>query len=129
MQKNQPNLEAELNECEWIKEKMRSDERYAQNFYAALCNNDFQKNDVWPVLKNQFWSCSWRAAGGIVARARDCGESYMDWYCSGIRDIDYDEEINKGWDQRNFVPEGVITEEIRQDLVQMGWIAREFTVD
>ena len=114
------NLEADLRACEWMCEKVRADQRYAQNLYAAMCNRDFIKLDVIPILKEETWSCSWRYAGGIVAHMRQEGD-YIDWYCSGIRDIDYDEEVNKRWDERKYVPEGVVTEEIEQDLKKLGW--------
>ena len=79
------NLEYDLRSTEWILEKVRSSVSYAQNLYAALCNNDFQKLDVMPILTDKFWSCSWRYAGGIVADMRQQGD-YIDWYCSGISD-------------------------------------------
>jgi hypothetical protein len=81
-QKN--NLEYDLRSTEWIVDKVRASESYAQNLYASMCNNDFQKLDVVEVLKNNTWSCSWRYAGGIVAHMRGQGD-YIDWYCSGIR--------------------------------------------
>lgn len=114
------NLEHDLRTCDWIAEKC-VDDRYAQNLYAALCNNQFVKNDVWPLLKDQRWSCSWRYAGGIIADIRESGD-YIDWYCSGIRNIDHDEEVNKQWDSRHYVAESVVTDEIRQDLFTLGWI-------
>ena len=77
------NLEYDLRTNEYMVNKVRTDEVYAQHLYAALCNNDYQKNDVWPILQDKRWSCSWRYAGGILANM--CGEGdYMDWYCSGI---------------------------------------------
>lgn len=106
------NMEYDLRTCDWILEKTRSSKIYAQNLYAAMCNRDFIKHDVVPILKNQYWSCSWRYAGGIIADMRQEGD-YIDWYCSGIK---YDDEIT------NFVPEGVVTDEIRQDLLKLGWI-------
>ena len=78
------NLEYDLLTTDWILEKVRGDDVYAQNLYAAMCNNDFQKLEVLPVLKDQRWSCSWRYAGGIVADMQQHGD-YIDWYCSGIR--------------------------------------------
>jgi len=117
-QKN--NLEYDLRSTEWIVEKVRSSEDYAQNLYAAMCNNDFQKLDVVEVLKNNTWSCSWRYAGGIVAHMRGQGD-YIDWYCSGIIGSDYfddDPEVAK----KNYVSEGVVTEEMHQDFKKLGWI-------
>lgn len=129
-QKN--NMEYDMRTCDWMLEKVRASEAYAQNLYAAMCNNDFQKNEVWPQLKNQTWGCSWRYAGGIVADMRGEGD-YIDWYCSGIREsISEDDEtfrnLSKADQERylylknNFVSESVVTDEIRQDLFRLGWI-------
>lgn len=124
------NLEFDLRSCSWMIEKVRSREEYAQNLYAAMCNNDFVKNEVWPVLKDQRWHCSWRYAGGIVAHMRQKGD-YIDWYCSGIRGGATEEELASAteeqrtqyyWCQENFVSESVVTDEIREDLLKLGWI-------
>jgi hypothetical protein len=113
-QKN--NLEYDLRSTDWIIEKVRASESYAQNLYAALCNNDFQRQDVWPVLKDQKYTCSWRYAGGIIADMREQGD-YIDWYCSGIRGgMSYDEVLPE-----ELVPEGTVTDEVRADLLQLGW--------
>ena len=82
------NMEYDMSQADWFVSRVRGSDAYAQNLYAALCNNSFQKQDVWLILKDAYWSCSWRSAGGIVADLRDCGEDYMDWYCSGIGDKD-----------------------------------------
>lgn len=115
------NLEWDLRTTDWILEKVRTNEAYAQNLYAAMCNNDFIKREMWPILKDQKWSCSWRYAGGIVAHMRQEGD-YIDWYCSGIRDVSHDEEENKLWDGRGYVSESVVTEEIENDLHKLGWL-------
>jgi hypothetical protein len=107
------NMEYDLRSTDWILEKVRASKVYAQNLYAAICNNDFQKLDVMPILKNQTWSASWRSAGGIVANMRQEGD-YIDWYCSGIREVDAD--------PNGYVPESVVTNEIREDLKRLGWI-------
>lgn len=115
------NMEYDLRSTDWILEKVRASDSYAQNLYAAICNNDFQKLDVMPILKNQTWSASWRSAGGIVANMRQEGD-YMDWYCSGIRSDDtYDPELNIAY-PNEYVPESVVTDEIREDLKRLGWI-------
>jgi hypothetical protein len=45
----------------------------------------------------------------------------MDWYCSGIRN-DYNQESeSKISNPLNYVPEGLITDEIRNDLQKLGW--------
>lgn len=105
------NLEYDLLTTDWILEKVRNSESYAQNLYAALCNNQFVKNDVWPRLQDQRWSCSWRYAGGIIADMIQKGD-YIDWYCSGIGSKDTNE----------YVGEGHVTDEIRDDLLKLGWI-------
>jgi hypothetical protein len=113
-QKN--NLEYDLRSTDWIVEKVRVSESYAQNLYAAMCNNDFQRQDVWPVLKDQKYACSWRHAGGIIADMRGQGD-YIDWYCSGIRGgMSYDEVLSS-----ELVPEGTVTDEVQADLQRLGW--------
>lgn len=99
------NLEQDLLTSEWIQSKCRSSLIYSQNLYAALCNNKF-------FYENKEWTCSWRHSGGIVADIRNCGEDYMAFYCSGISTID------------GFVAEGFVTEEIRLDLIRLGWIIK-----
>jgi len=98
------NLEYDLRSTDWILAKVRSCDEYAQCLYAALCNNEFQQQAVWPLLKGESWSCSWRYAGGIIADMQEKG-GYMDWYCSG--------------------GEGYVTEEIAEDLLRLGWRAVE----
>jgi hypothetical protein len=124
------NMEHDLRATGWIVAKARASEGYAQNLYAALCNNDFQKNDVWPQLKNQTWSCSWRYAGGIIADMLGQGD-YMDWYCSGITgEVDTDTyakmspelQEKHNYYQTHFVGESVVTDEIREDLFKLGWL-------
>ncbi len=116
------NLEYDLRSTDWIVEKVKADETYAQNLYAALCNNEFQKLDVMPILKNKKWSCSWRYAGGIISDMREEGD-YIDWYCSGIRnDGDDDESIDTGYIKKKYVSESVVTDEVRDDLKKLGWV-------
>jgi hypothetical protein len=110
-QKN--NLEWDLRTADWILEKVRISDSYAQNLYAAMCNNSFQKLDVMPILKEERWHCSWRYAGGIIADMREKGD-YIDWYCSGM-----------GKNDEGFVPESAVTDEIRQDLKKLGWVVIE----
>lgn len=114
-QKN--NMEYDLRASEELCHKVKANDTYAQNLYAAMCNNDFQKLDVVPILKEETWSVSWRYSGGIIADMREEGD-YIDWYCSGIGDGlgNGDPEHIKG-----YVPEGCITDEIRNDLQRLGW--------
>jgi hypothetical protein len=113
-------MEYDLLTTDWILEKARASESYSQNLYAAMCNNEFQKLDVMPILKDEKWGCSWRYAGGIIADMREQGD-YIDWYCSGIRGgVDFSGE-NEVYDEKKLVPEGQITDEIRDDLQRLGW--------
>jgi len=128
------NLEYDLRTTEWITEKAKCDNIYAQHLYAALCNNYFTRNDVWPILTEKKWSCSWRRAGGIIADMREDGE-YIDWYCSGIIDENkIDEKLNNPLsehekktilDLKAHVSESTVTDEIREDLLKLGWIVVE----
>ena len=90
----------------------------------------FIKLDVMPILKNQRWSASWRHSGGIIADMREEGD-YIEWYCSGISN----EEFGNGLDgtkpvtdkaDRTYVPEGTVTDEIKEDLKKLGWVAVEW---
>ena len=125
------NMEYDLLTTDWILEKVRADDAYAQNLYAAMCNNGFIKLEVIPVLRGEEWSCSWRYAGGIIADMQQKGD-YIDWYCSGIRDIGVyapaeenevftEEQLARKAVVDRYVPEGQITDEIRNDLQRLGW--------
>jgi hypothetical protein len=118
------NLEQDLKDARWLVDKVRSSDAYAQNLYAALCNNAFQKLEVVPILRDDTWSCTWRYAGGVVADIR-CKGDYMDWYCSGIQgdpeEIDYAAAEAQGFEIQKYVSESIITDEIRQDLKLLGW--------
>lgn len=125
------NLEYDLRTNSTIIDKCK-DTIYAQHIYAALCNNEFQKNDVMPILKDIRWSCSWRHAGGIVADIRQEGD-YMDWYCSGINrkpdDVTEQDFNNMSLEQQKyhleskaFVAESDVTDEVRADLFNLGWL-------
>lgn len=133
------NLEYDLRTADWILTKVRGSEVYAQNLYAALCNNTFQKirlnnteDNVADVLRKGYpqWHCSWRHAGGIVADMREKGD-YVDWYCSGIQEpIDNKQLEEMSENHRlyyqevasHFVSESIIVDEIRQDLEKLSWI-------
>ena len=52
-----------------------------------------------------------------MAYVRDQGD-YIDWYCSGIRS-----EVGQG--NNGYVSEGYITDEVRKDLLRLGWIEFE----
>ena len=108
------NLERDLYLSEYIREKAAGNDIYCQNLYAALCNNKFQKLDVEPILADDRWSCSWRYAGGVASKLyHELGtEDYMQYYCAGMgRDV-----------LGGYVSEETVTEEIKADLLSMGWI-------
>jgi hypothetical protein len=127
-QKN--NMEFDMRTTDWMVAKVCESRVYAQNLYAALCNNTFQKQDVWTILKDQTWACTWRSAGGIVANMRGEGD-YIDWYCSGIKGEDVTEQSEWNMltqEQQMFhresqahVSESVVTDEIREDLARLAW--------
>lgn len=122
-------MEYDLCTTDWILEKVRSDDVYAQHLYAAMCNNEFQKLEMWPILKDERWSCSWRHAGGIIAEMCNEGD-YLNWYCSGIVGDEVSEDefrIMTDANQERYlrtkshVPEGCVTIEITDDLKKLGW--------
>ena len=98
------NLESELFKHQIFTDKCKQSHKYAQSLYAALCNNIFIKD-------NHKWSCSWRVSGSIVADL--AGDSdYLYWYSSGCLSEDN-------------VSEGIVTEEIRNDLLSIGWHVKD----
>lgn len=124
------NMEYDLRSTKWICDKAKNSEAYAQNLYAAICNNEFVKNDVWPILTDTRWGASWRSAGGIIANMVEEGD-YIDWYCSGIKgDVSDEEFTNMSKEQQEryiyikdkFVAESIVTDEVREDLLKLGWI-------
>jgi hypothetical protein len=117
-------MEYDMRSTQWFVDKVRAGETYAQNLYAAICNNDFYKPSpddrerMLQILKDDYpqWGASWRSAGGIVAHLRGKGD-YMDWYCSGISQATAPDN--------GYVAESVVTDEIREDLLKLGWIVNE----
>lgn len=128
----QNNLEYDLLTTDWILDKVRDDDVYAQHVYAALCNTEWQKADPWMILKDEHWSCTWRYAGGIVADMRKEGD-YIDWYCSGnlrgLSTAEYEQlcdnasadELLKYKEYMAYVREGIVTDEILDDFERLGW--------
>lgn len=131
------NLEHDLRVSDYIAEKCK-DDAYAQNLYAAMCNREFVKNEIWPILQDKKWGCSWRHAGGIIADIQQKGD-YIDWYCSGICDNipiekdDWDkltpEQQTNYNNSLRFVSEGEVTDEIKEDLLKIGWIVVDDSED
>jgi len=126
-------LEYDLRTSEHMLTRVRTSKNYAQNLYAAMCNREFQRNDTWPILTDQKWSCSWRHAGGIVADMRESGD-YIDWYCSGIGSSEDGYGLSgtvpeAEADGSAYVTEGEVTDEIRADLLELGWIVLDDAED
>lgn len=86
--------------------RMREDEKFAQEVYAAMCNMQWVKGD-------HVFSVSWRSAGGLVASFRDPKETYLDWYCSGIT-------------REGAVGEGTVTDRVQDALGAFGWAPKEW---
>lgn len=87
------------------------DESFAQNFYAALCNNDFEYSGT-------KFSISWRGAGAFVADIVSLIKhqediDYLHFYCSGIIS-EYDPESNS-----KYVSEGTVTDEVLAFLKEL----------
>jgi len=101
-------LEDDIRADAEIMQKLQ-DTGYARDVYAALCNIRWQPKEVWPVLQDEWWTCSWRCAGGIVADLRLQDEDYMDFYCAG--------------------KEGTVTDEIAEDFSRIGWRWSEWPKD
>lgn len=99
-------LEKDLLNSQTILDKCKSSQVYSQNLYAALCNNRFFYGD-------KEWTCSWRHAGGIVSNLNG-NDDYMDFYCSGIGATE------------GYVSESFVTEEVRLDLIRLGWIIKPY---
>jgi hypothetical protein len=94
--------------------RVAEDESFAQNVYAALCNNEFIPDHN----LQETWSCSWRAAGEYVANLRnqyggreDIDEDYLTWYCSGL--VNHPEQA--------WVEEGQVTDAVREAFKALGW--------
>lgn len=127
-----PDLVEDIRGCPEMMAKIRDEsDIYSQNLYAAWCNMQWAKKTTWgekagelgplSIDTDKLWTASWRAAGGIVANLRNKGGDYLDYYCSGIRNDDYQEDLNIPF-PRGYVSESDITDEIRADLEKLGWI-------
>jgi hypothetical protein len=88
-----PDLEYELRTSDYIHNKCVASEQYCKDLYAALCNNEFIKD-------NKECSYTWRSVGRIISNILEKGD-YIDWYLSGN--------------------EGHITDEVEKDITDMGW--------
>jgi hypothetical protein len=76
------NLERDLVNSDVIRTLVQTDPTFAQELYAALCNNQFIHRDM-EQPDQDYWSCSWRYAGDVVSGLDANGGDYLDYYCSG----------------------------------------------
>jgi hypothetical protein len=106
-----PNLESDLLKNDSIAQKCINNDVYAQNLYATLCNNQFFYND-----NTNAWSCSWRYSGGIVSQLVDTNGNYLDYYCSGAA----------AGETKGYISEGTVSEEIKNDLLSLGWTVKAY---
>jgi hypothetical protein len=107
------NLERDVRTANWVVDRIRSEETYAQNFYAALCNNNYTPKDVWGILSNITWNCTWQQAAEIISDIRQDHNPDI-WHASGSN--------FKITDFAGFVEESYVTHEIESDINQLGWI-------
>jgi hypothetical protein len=80
-----------------LSEHVRTDDAFAHELYAALCNMRWRRQDA----DTEPVSMSWRYAGGVVSHLACKGGCYLDYYCSGN--------------------EGVVSARIRDALAALGW--------
>lgn len=104
----QRDLEVELIDAQWIKDKVRNEDDYAEKLYAALCNIQWYPRDSVDI-EEDVWSCSWRAAGELVGQLCNPTKDYLYLYCSG--------------------GEGSVDPEVAEDLRDLGWLWREWPDD
>ena len=103
-----PLIVEELNHAKVIIYKAQNSREYADDLYCSLCNNIWTKNGFECHL-------SWREAASEVAKLRNKGEYYLEFYPHmSPRTV----EVNG-----STVPlgEGYISEEICNDLLEIGW--------
>jgi hypothetical protein len=53
---------------------------------------------------------------------------YIDWYCSGIRNDGYQDDLDTVTPNQ-YVSEGLVTDEIKDDLNKIGWVPSEWPDD
>jgi hypothetical protein len=105
------NLETDLRRSDRVVYKIRKHEIYAQNVYAALCSNDFAPKDMWAVLTQFTWNCTWGYAARMVSEIREIEPiEIRRWYLLGPMH-----------QKDGFVEESTVTDEVRGDLDILGW--------
>jgi hypothetical protein len=79
-----------------LAERVARDDSLATELYGALCNMQWQREDMDAPA-----SISWRHAGSVVADLVGRGGCYLDYYCSGS--------------------EGEVSERVQAALGDLGW--------
>jgi len=119
MDQPKPDLEKDLFNSQYIRDKARNNDIYCQHLYATLCNNEFIKAEVLSIVAAEHWSCSWRYAGGIAAGLYEgsFNGDYMRYYTASLSD------------DAVYISEGMIDEEVREDFKKIGWYVVENKVN
>jgi len=102
---NKFNFERDLINSDTVRAQVQNDHTFAQELYAALCNNQFVHTTM-RRPDDEYWSCSWRYAGDLVAGLVAQGEGYLDYYCGGH--------------------EGTISSRVAATLADIGWSGRPY---
>lgn len=102
-------LEQNIKNTKWLVQKIKKNQFYAQNLYAALCYHTFVKANAYDIL------CANHVTINSLAAAQLMIEFYpetieLDWIPTNVYKI-----------AAGFVRPGYITSEVAQDLNQLGW--------
>lgn len=87
-----------------LQSKLQKDYNFAQEMYAALCNTRWVSITDLTLI----FSCTWRYSGELIANIRNKGEDYMEFYWA----VSFPNQIT----------EGVITDRIKNELRELGWV-------
>lgn len=98
------------------------DFNYCQRLYAALGNNIIVRHNAADIIAQNYVKYSWRASASLVAkfRSRAIKSDYTDFYIAGYN-ID---ELN-AFNHNMPLAEGIISDDIRADLLELGWLITE----
>ena len=103
-----PLIVEELNHAEIIIYKAQNNREYADDLYCSLCNN------IW-VKDGHECHLSWREAASEVAKLRNKGEYYLEFYPHmSAKTI----QVNG---KKVPLSEGYVSSEIREDMLHIGW--------
>ena len=106
----------EHNVSMWVSE----DGSYGSGNIVFINTDDWTKDD-YNSLDEASDSDKYPLAIGIT-KMREEGD-YINWYCSGMGEGLGNGDISG---VKGYVPEGVVTDEIKEDLKQLGWVPVEW---